>query len=142
MEVYLEPGEASVYHAGVLVSTVLDIVKNEMEIAIMDTSAETHMPDVLLMPYRPLVLCSAEPGEKRHTYRLAGPSCLAGDIIGDYSFEKSLKRGDRLVLSTWLYASKKHHLQRHQPSRFNGGTDRAGEVSGDRLQDYGCGNLT
>lgn len=97
VEVYLEPGEASVYHAGVLVSTVLDIVKNEMEIAIMDTSAETHMPDVLLMPYRPFVLCSAEPGEKRHTYRLAGPSCLAGDIIGDYSFDEPLKRGDRLV---------------------------------------------
>ena len=99
VEVYLEPGEASVYNAGVLVSTVLDIVKNEMETAIMDTSAETHMPDVLLMPYRPRVPGSGFPSEKKYTYRLAGPSCLAGDVIGDYSFGKRLKRGDRLVFA-------------------------------------------
>lgn len=99
VEVYLEPGEASVYHAGVLVSTVLDIVKNEMEIAILDTSAETHMPDVLLMPYRPHVIGSAEPGVKKHTYRLAGPSCLAGDVVGDYSFNKPLTRGTRLLFT-------------------------------------------
>ena len=95
--VILEPGEASVYHAGVLVSSVLDIVENEGAVAIMDTSAETHMPDVLLMPYRPHVLESAMAGEKAYTYRLAGPSCLAGDIIGDYSFDTPLERGDRLV---------------------------------------------
>ncbi len=99
VQVYLEPGEASVYNAGVLISTVLDIVKNEMEIAIMDTSAETHMPDVLLMPYRPHVMRSAGPDEREFTYRLAGPSCLAGDVIGDYSFDKPLKRGDRLVFT-------------------------------------------
>jgi len=99
VEVYLEPGEASVYHAGVLVSTVLDIVRNDMEIAVMDTSAETHMPDVLLMPYRPDVMGSSEPGEKRYTYRLAGPSCLAGDVIGDYSFDEPLKRGYRIVFT-------------------------------------------
>ncbi len=99
VEVYLEPGEAGVYHAGVLISTVLDIVRNDMEIAIMDTSAETHMPDVLLMPYRPHVTGSSGPGEKRYTYRLAGPSCLAGDVIGDYSFDERLKRGDRIVFT-------------------------------------------
>jgi len=99
VEVYLEPGEASVYHAGVLVSTVVDIVTNEMEIAILDTSAEAHMPDVLLMPYRPHVIGSAEPGVKKHTYRLAGPSCLAGDVVGDYSFDKPLERGTRLVFT-------------------------------------------
>jgi len=99
VEVYLEPGEASVYHAGVLVSTVVDIVRNEMEIAILDTSAETHMPDVLLMPYRPHVMGSAEAGVKKHTYRLAGPSCLAGDVVGDYSFDERLPRGARLLFT-------------------------------------------
>jgi carboxynorspermidine decarboxylase len=99
VQVYLEPGEASVYDAGVLISSVLDIVRNRIEIAIMDTSAETHMPDVLLMPYRPYVLGSGTRNEKKHRYRLAGPSCLAGDIIGDYSFDKPLKRGDKLVFT-------------------------------------------
>jgi carboxynorspermidine decarboxylase len=99
VQVYLEPGEASVYKAGVLVASVLDIVENEAEIAIIDASAETHMPDVLLMPYRPHIMKSAEPNEKKYTYRIAGPSCLAGDVIGDYSFDDPLKRGDRLVFS-------------------------------------------
>lgn len=99
VQVYLEPGEASVYHAGMLISTVLDVVKNEMDIAIMDTSAETHMPDVLLMPYRPHVIGSAEPRVRKHTYRLAGPSCLAGDVVGDYSFDKPLRRGTRLLFA-------------------------------------------
>jgi carboxynorspermidine decarboxylase len=99
IQVYLEPGEASVLNAGVLISSVLDIVKNEMEIAIIDASAETHMPDVLLMPYRPFIMESDEPGKKRYTYRLAGPSCLAGDVVGDYSFDKPLERGDRVVFT-------------------------------------------
>jgi len=99
VQVYLEPGEASVYEAGVLISSVLDIVTNRMEIAIIDASAETHMPDVLLMPYRPNVVKSAEPCEKKYAYRLAGPSCLAGDVIGDYSFDRPLRRGDRLVFA-------------------------------------------
>lgn len=97
VQVYLEPGEASVLNAGVLISSILDIVNNEMEIAIIDASAETHMPDVLLMPYRPYIMKSGQPKEKRYTYRIAGPSCLAGDVIGDYSFDEPLKRGDRLV---------------------------------------------
>jgi carboxynorspermidine decarboxylase len=99
VQVFLEPGEASVYNAGVLISSVLDIVKNRTEIAIMDASAETHMPDVLLMPYRPHILGSGMKNEKKYRYRLAGPSCLAGDIIGDYSFDKPLKRGDKLVFT-------------------------------------------
>ena len=99
VQVYLEPGEASVYNAGVLISSVLDIVKNRAEIAIMDTSAETHMPDVLLMPYRPHILGAGMKNEKKCRYRLAGPSCLAGDIIGDYSFDKPLKRGDKLIFT-------------------------------------------
>jgi carboxynorspermidine decarboxylase len=99
VQVYLEPGEASVLNAGVLIASVLDIVNNEMEIAILDTSAETHMPDVLLMPYRPNIMKSGQPSEKKYTYRLAGPSCLSGDVVGDYSFDKPLKRGDRLVFT-------------------------------------------
>jgi carboxynorspermidine decarboxylase len=99
VQVYLEPGEASVYNAGVLISSVLDIVKNKTEIAIMDTSAEAHMPDVLLMPYRPHILGAGEKSEKKYGYKLAGPSCLAGDVIGDYSFDKPLKRGDKLIFT-------------------------------------------
>lgn len=97
VQVYLEPGEAVALNAGYLVTTVLDVMKNGMEIAVLDTSAAAHMPDVLEMPYRPPLLDSGEPGEKKHTYRLAGMSCLAGDVIGDYSFERPLSPGDKLV---------------------------------------------
>jgi carboxynorspermidine decarboxylase len=99
LQVYLEPGEASVLNAGVLIASVLDIIKNEMEIAILDASAETHMPDVLLMPYRPNIMKSGQPSEKKYTYRLAGPSCLAGDVVGDYSFDQPLKRGDKMIFT-------------------------------------------
>lgn len=97
VQVYLEPGEAVALNAGVLVATVLDIVQNEMSIAILDTSAEAHMPDVLAGPYRPNIIGAGKPGEQRYTYRLGGLTCLAGDVIGDYSFAKPLKPGDRIV---------------------------------------------
>ena len=97
VEVYLEPGEAVVLNAGFLVSSVLETMKNGMDIAILDTSAACHMPDVLEMPYRPPVLSSGMPGEKEHTYRLAGPTCLAGDVIGDYSFDHPLAEGKQVV---------------------------------------------
>ena len=97
VQVYLEPGEAVVYHAGFLIASVLETLHNGMDIAILDTSAACHMPDVLEMPYRPPLWQSGEPGEKAHTYRLGGPTCLAGDIIGDYSFDQPLQEGDRLV---------------------------------------------
>ena len=96
-EVYLEPGEAVGLNAGFLVAEVLDIVENQMPIAILDTSAEAHMPDVLAMPYRPPVIGAGEPGEKPYTYRLGGVTCLAGDVIGDYSFDRPLKVGDRIL---------------------------------------------
>ena len=96
-EIYLEPGEAVVLNAGFLVSSVLDTLHNGLDIAILDTSAACHMPDVLEMPYRPPVRDSGEPGEKAHTYRLAGPTCLAGDVIGDYSFDLPLRPGDQVV---------------------------------------------
>jgi carboxynorspermidine decarboxylase len=97
LEIYLEPGEAIALNTGYLVSSVLDIVNNGMEIAILDASAACHMPDVLEMPYRPHIIDSKEPGVLQYTYRLGGNTCLAGDIIGDYSFDKPIKPGDKLV---------------------------------------------
>ena len=98
VQVYLEPGEAVALQAGVLVTTVMDVLHNDMPIAILDTSAACHMPDVLEMPYRPDVRGAGMPGEKAHTIRLAGLSCLAGDVIGDYAFDHPLQVGDRLIL--------------------------------------------
>ena len=97
MAVYLEPGEAVAHRAGWLVASVVDIVENGIKTAILDVSAACHMPDVLEMPYRPPLQGGAPAGEKPCTYRLAGPTCLAGDIIGDYSFDKPLRINDRLV---------------------------------------------
>jgi carboxynorspermidine decarboxylase len=96
-EVYLEPGEAIALDAGILVSEVLDLTHNGMDLAILDTSATCHMPDVLEGPYRPDVIGAGRPGEQSHTYRLGGQSCLAGDVIGDYSFAGPLQIGDRLM---------------------------------------------
>ncbi|MCP5518201.1 MAG: carboxynorspermidine decarboxylase [Verrucomicrobiales bacterium] len=97
LTVYLEPGEAIALNSGVLVASVLDLVENEIPIAILDTSATAHMPDVLEMPYRPVIVGAGAPGEKAHTYLLGGLTCLAGDDIGQYSFEAPLRIGDRLV---------------------------------------------
>ncbi|MEG1610469.1 MAG: carboxynorspermidine decarboxylase [Bilophila sp.] len=99
VQVYLEPGEAVALDAGVLVSTVLDIVQADIPVAILDTSAAAHMPDVLEMPYRPQVMGAGLPDEKAWTARLAGKSCLAGDVIGTYSFDMPLRAGDRLVFT-------------------------------------------
>lgn len=97
VDVYLEPGEAIALNTGYLVAKVLDIVKNDMDIAILDTSAACHMPDVLEMPYRPNIIDAGKPSEYEYTYRLGGLTCLAGDVIGDYSFRQPLKPGDKLV---------------------------------------------
>jgi len=97
VDVYLEPGEAVALNTGYLVSTVLDVIDNGMQLAILDTSAACHMPDVLEMPYRPNIIGGGQPSEYAHTYRLGGPTCLAGDVIGDFSFQEPLKPGDRLV---------------------------------------------
>ena len=95
--VYLEPGEAVALNAGYLVTEVLDTFGNGIDVAITDASAACHMPDVLEMPYRPEIAGAGKAGEKPYTYRLGGNTCLAGDIIGDYSFDRPLKAGDRLV---------------------------------------------
>jgi carboxynorspermidine decarboxylase len=112
--VYLEPGEAIAIGTGVLVSEVLDVVRNEMDIAILDVSATCHMPDVLEMPYRPAITGGCDAGVKPHTYRLGGPSCLAGDIIGDWSFDKPLEAGDRLCFEDMA------HYTMVKTTTFNG----------------------
>ncbi len=99
VQVYLEPGEAVALNCGYLVSTVLDVIRADMDIAIMDSSVPAHMPDVLEMPYRPHIIGSGAPNEKTYSYRIGGLSCLAGDVAGTYSFEKPLAVGDRLVFS-------------------------------------------
>ena len=103
VEVYLEPGEAVGWQTGPLVATVLDIVHNGMDIAILDISAEAHMPDTLAMPYRAEVRDAAETGKKNYTYRLGGNTCLAGDIMGDYAFDAPLQVGDQIVFEDQIH---------------------------------------
>lgn len=97
LQVYLEPGEAITIYTGVLVTEVLDIAHNGMDLAILDSSATCHMPDILEMPYRADIFDAGQPGEFAHNYRLGGPSCLSGDVMGDYSFEHPLQVGQRLM---------------------------------------------
>ena len=96
VEVYLEPGEAIALNAGYLAAEVMDIVENGIRTLVLDASAACHMPDVLEMPYRPPLKDSGMPGEKAYTYRLSSCTCLAGDVIGDYSFDREISVGDRL----------------------------------------------
>lgn len=114
LEVYLEPGEAIAIGTGVLVGEVLDVVHNQMDIAILDVSATCHMPDILEMPYRPVISGGFDAGEKPNSYRLGGPSCLAGDVIGDWSFDQPLKAGDRLAFEDMA------HYTMVKTTTFNG----------------------
>ena len=114
LTVYLEPGEAIAIGTGILVGEVLDVVHNELDIAILDVSATCHMPDILEMPYRPGIHGGYDAGVKPYTYRLGGPSCLAGDIIGDWSFDKPLKPGDRLAFEDMA------HYTMVKTTTFNG----------------------
>lgn len=114
--VYLEPGEAVALNAGFLVTKVLETRKNNINIAILDTSAACHMPDVLEMPYRPPLKNSKKPNETPFTYRLGGPTCLAGDIIGDYSFDKPLQEGDYLIFEDMaIYSMVKNNTFNGMP---------------------------
>lgn len=124
LTVYLEPGEAVALNAGFLVTTVLEVRETDLELerggrlrlAILDTSAACHMPDVLEMPYRPPLQGSGQPGEKAYTYRLGGPTCLAGDIIGDYSFDRPLQEGDRLTFEDMaIYSMVKNNTFNGMP---------------------------
>lgn len=114
VDVFLEPGEAIGLNAGVLVASVLDIIENDGPIAILDISATAHMPDVLEMPYRPLIRNAAEPGKLSYDYRLGGLSCLAGDMIGEYSFAKPLRVGDQLIFEDMA------HYTMVKTTTFNG----------------------
>jgi carboxynorspermidine decarboxylase len=114
LSIYLEPGEAIGWQTGYLEATVLDVVNNGMDIAILDTSAECHMPDTLAMPYRPEIKNSDMPFKKKHTYKLAGNTCLAGDVIGDYSFDEKLTIGNRIILEDMI------HYTMVKTTTFNG----------------------
>ena len=114
LQIYLEPGEAVGWQVGSLVATVLDIVHNGMDIAILDTSAEAHMPDTIIMPYRADVRGASKAGVKAYTYRLAGNTCLSGDIMGDYSFDKPLKVGDKIIFEDQI------HYTMVKATTFNG----------------------
>lgn len=105
LEVIMEPGGGLVYDTGYLVSTVLDVTSNGQQIAILDTSASTHMPDVLEVPYRPRVYGSGETGKKLHDYILGGRTCMTADVIGSYSFDRPLKVGDKLVFTEMMQYS-------------------------------------
>jgi carboxynorspermidine decarboxylase len=114
LEVYLEPGEAIGWQTGFLMATVLDTFTNGMNLAILDTSAEAHMPDTLAMPYRAAIRGAGEANEKKYTYRLGGNTCLSGDIIGDYSFDEPLKVGDKIILEDMI------HYTMVKTTTFNG----------------------
>ena len=114
LEVYLEPGEALAINTGVLVTTVLDVVSNGVEVGILDCSATAHMPDVLEMPYRPTIHGATDAGTTPYTYRLGGPTCLAGDVLGDWSFPAPLVPGQRLVIADMA------HYTMVKTSFFNG----------------------
>ena len=136
VQVYLEPGEAVALNAGYLVSEVIDTAKNGMDLAILDASAACHMPDVLEMPYRPPLLGAGEPGENAVTVRLGGPTCLSGDVIGDYSFQKPLEYGELLMFGDMaIYTTCKNNT-------FNGMPLpdiwlRHGDKTMERLTDFG-----
>lgn len=116
LEVYLEPGEAFALNAGYLVTKVLDITQNDMPIAILDTSAACHMPDVLEMPYRPPLAGSGKAGEKAYSYRLGSQTCLAGDVIGEYSFDSPLDIGDTLIFEDMaIYSMVKNNTFNGMP---------------------------
>lgn len=114
VQVYMEPGEAIAIHTGVLVAEVLDLTYNQMDLAILDTSATCHMPDTLEMPYRAEIFHSGEKSEKAYNYRLGGQTCLAGDVMGDYSFDQPLKIGQRLIFDDMA------HYTMVKTSTFNG----------------------
>lgn len=128
LQLYLEPGEAVALNAGFLHTTVIDIVRADMDVAILDASAACHMPDVLEMPYRPPLLNSSLPGDLAYTCRLAGPTCLAGDVIGEYSFAAPLKIGDRLTFGDMaIYSMVKNNTFNGMPLPDIVIRDRAGD---------------
>ena len=130
VEVYLEPGEAVALDTGFLVAEVLELIENDGQIAILDTSAACHMPDVLEMPYRPFVIGGGEAGEKKYTYTFGGPTCLAGDMIGTYSFDEPLKIGDKVVFCDMaIYSMVKNNTFNGMPLPAIAAVDRDRNIS-------------
>lgn len=140
-EVYLEPGEAVALNAGYLVSRVTDIVQNgNMRIAILDASAACHMPDVIEMPYTPPLYGTSEAGKQKYTYRLAGPTCLAGDVIGDYSFTEELQVGSILVFGDMaIYSTCKNNTFNGMPLPNIWKRNMHGKY--EKLTDFGYGDF-
>ena len=128
LTVYLEPGEAVALNAGYLVTEVMDVVENGIRTLILDASAACHMPDVLEMPYRPPLKDSGEPGEKAYTYRLSSCTCLAGDVIGDYSFDREIKPGDKLYfMDMAIYSMVKNNTFNGMPLPAIAVMDKGGD---------------
>ena len=128
LEVYLEPGEAVALNAGELISEVLDIVENDGKIALLDASAACHMPDVIEMPYTPPLAGAGKPGEKKFDYTLAGATCLAGDVIGKYSFKAPLKIGDRVKFQDMaIYSFVKNNTFNGMPLPALAVKDKSGD---------------
>lgn len=127
LTVYLEPGEAVALNAGYLVTEVMDIVDNGIQTLVLDASAACHMPDVLEMPYRPPLKDGGLPGEKAYTYRLSSCTCLAGDIIGDYSFDREIQIGDKLYFEDMaIYSMVKNNTFNGMPLPSMAVMDRDG----------------
>ena len=141
VQVYLEPGEAVALNAGYLLTRILDIVENNgMKIAILDSSAACHMPDVIEMPYTPPLMNAATDDSKPYRYRLAGPTCLSGDVTGDYSFDSELKIGDMLIFGDMaIYTTCKNNTFNGMPlpDIFRLGKDGSFE----KLTDFGYGDF-
>lgn len=137
LQIYLEPGEAVALNAGYLVTKVLDIVRNgQVQIAILDSSAACHMPDVIEMPYMPPLYGADAEGKGGHVYRLAGPTCLAGDVIGDYGFAHELGEGDMLLFGDMaIYTTCKNNTFNGMPLPDIWKRDRSGELH--KLTDFG-----
>lgn len=128
LHIYLEPGEAIAFHAGYLVTEVMEVVENGIKALILDASAACHMPDVLEMPYRPPLKDSGMPGEKPFTYRLSSCTCLAGDVIGDYSFDREIQPGDRLYfMDMAIYSMVKNNTFNGMPLPSISIMDKTGE---------------
>ncbi|MFT4105067.1 MAG: carboxynorspermidine decarboxylase [Lacrimispora sp.] len=128
LHIYLEPGEAIALNAGYLVTEVMDVVENGIKTLILDASAACHMPDVLEMPYRPPLKDSGLPGEKAFTYRLSSCTCLAGDVIGDYSFDREIKPGDKLYfMDMAIYSMVKNNTFNGMPLPSIAVMDKGGD---------------
>jgi carboxynorspermidine decarboxylase len=140
VQVYIEPGEAVALNAGWLAASVLDIFRNDMNIAILDASAACHMPDVLEMPYRPSIVGAGEAGAKKYTYRLAGNTCLAGDVIGDYSFDSALAPDDKLLFCDMaIYSMVKNNTFNGTPLPSIAVLRESGEL--ETVKEFGYGDF-